>query len=109
MYRRTATIVAAALLATGMAAAGTASARDSFSVAIGLPGVAVGFSNGGAYGAVALPAPYTYPRPAYVAPYPYPAPVYAPAPVFVAPPFAYRPYWPAYYHRRPYLARYRHY
>src|SRR6266700_7810380 len=70
MTRRIATFVTAALLLFGGATvATTASARDSFAVSIGVPGVAFGYSNYGygyGYGYVAPPA-YSYyaPAPAY--------------------------------------------
>ena len=56
MTRRIATFVTAALLLFGGATlATTASARDSFAVSIGVPGVAFGYSNYGyGYGYVAL-------------------------------------------------------
>jgi len=88
MTRRFATLAAAALVAVGGATLATsASARDSWSVSIGAPGVAFGYS--------------TYPA------YPYYAP--APAPyVYYGPPVVYRPYYrPYHYYRGPY-AYYRH-
>ena len=94
MTRRIATFVTAALLLLGGATlATTASARDSFAVSIGVPGVAFGYSNYGyGYGYVAPPA-YSY---------------YAPAPAYYYSPPAvayYQPY--GYYSYRPY-GYYRH-
>ena len=98
MNRRIATFAAAAVFATGIAIAPSASAGGNVAVSIGLPGFAVGYSNRG-YGFVAAaPAPY-YPAPYYAAPY-YGAPYYAPAPVVYAP--YYRPYVARpYYYRAP--------
>jgi hypothetical protein len=91
MKHRIATITAAALLlAGGVTVASTASARDVFSVSIGLPGFAVGYP--GYY----APAPAVYAPPvAY-----YGAPVvYAAAPVVYGPRFVYgRPFYRPYYH-----------
>ncbi|HEX8012750.1 MAG TPA: hypothetical protein VF814_17735 [Casimicrobiaceae bacterium] len=90
MTRRIATLLAAAVLAFGAAALATnASARESFAVSIGVPGVAFGYSNGYGYGYVA-PAPSYY--------------YYAP-PAYYAPPVVgyYRPYY------RPYHRHYRSY
>ncbi len=97
MTRRIATFVTAALLFFGgVTLAPTASARDSFAVSIGVPGVALGYSNYGygyGYGYVAPPA-YSY---------------YAPAPAYsyYGPPAVayYQPY--GYYSYRPY-GYYRH-
>ena len=76
MTRRIAALAAAALVAVGGATLATsASARDSWSVSIGAPGVAVGYSN---YGY----SPYYY----------------APAPVYYGPPVVYRPYYRPYYY-----------
>jgi hypothetical protein len=77
MTRRIAALAAAALVAVGGATLATsASARDSWSVSIGAPGVAFGYNT---YGY----APYYY----------------APAPVYYGPPVVYRPYYrPYYYH-----------
>jgi hypothetical protein len=77
MTRRIAALAAAAVLAVGGATLATsASARDSWSVSIGAPGVAFGYST---YGY----APYYY----------------APAPYYYGPPVVYRPYYrPYYYH-----------
>ena len=91
----------ASLAVAGLVAAGTAQARDnvSFSLGIGVPGVAVGVSN--YYPAYQQPyyAPvYQQPAPVYYAP----APVYVrPAPVYYAPPVYYRPA-PRYYGPRGY-------
>jgi hypothetical protein len=76
MTRRIAALAAAALVAVGGATLATsASARDSWSVSIGAPGVAFGYSN---YGY----APYYYaPAPAY----------------YYGPPVVYRPYYRPYY------------
>ena len=128
MKYRIATIAAAGLLwAGGAAIATTASARDFFSVSIGLPGLAVGYANRGYY----APAPVYYAPPVAYAPEPYyysaPAAVYAPEPYYysAAAVYAPEPYYygapvayaaPAYYgprivygrpHYRPYYhARY---
>ena len=77
MTRRIAALAAAALVAVGGATLATsASARDSWSVSIGAPGVAFGYSN-----------------------YPYYAPYYAPAPYYYyGPPVVYRPYYRPYYY-----------
>jgi hypothetical protein len=94
MKHRIATITAAALLlAGGATVASTASARDAFSVSIGLPGFAVGYANPGYY----TPAPVVYAPPfAY-----YGAPVYAAAPVVYGPRIVYgRPFYGPYYHAR---------
>ena len=75
MTRRIAALAAAALVAVGGATLATsASARDSWSVSIGAPGVAFGYSN-------------------------YPYPYYAPAPYYYyGPPVVYRPYYRPYYY-----------
>jgi hypothetical protein len=94
MKHRIATITAAALLlAGGATVASTASARDAFSVSIGLPGFAVGYGNPGYY---APPVAYA-PGAAY-----YGAPiVYAAAPIVYGPRIAYgRPYYRPFYHAR---------
>jgi hypothetical protein len=93
MTRRIATLVTAVLLLFGgVTVATTASARDSFAVSIGAPGVAFGYSNYGygyGYGYVAPPVPYYYAPPAYYGP-----------PAYYAPPaLVYRPY---YRYHRPY-------
>ncbi|MGJ7526292.1 hypothetical protein [Variovorax sp. GB1P17] len=72
------TIAAGALLAVG-----SASARGSWSVEIGTPGLAIG----------AYPAPYYAPPPVYS----YPAPIYYEPP----PPVYYRPPPPVYYRPAP--------
>jgi hypothetical protein len=94
MKHRIATITAAALLlAGGATVASTASARDAFSVSIGLPGFAVGYANPGYY----APAPVVYaPEVAY-----YGAPVYAAAPVVYGPRIVYgHPFYRPFYHAR---------
>jgi hypothetical protein len=93
MKHRIATITAAALLlAGGATVTSTASARDAFSVSIGLPGFAVGYANPGYYAAPVAYAPpisYSY----------YGAPVYTAAPVFYGPRIVYgRPFYRPYYH-----------
>jgi hypothetical protein len=97
MTRRIATLAAATVLLFGGATlATTASARDSFAVSIGVPGVAFGYSNYGyGYGYVAPPAYSSY---SY----------YAPAPAYYGPPVVayYQPYG-YYHHYRPY-GYYRH-
>jgi hypothetical protein len=100
MKHRIATLSAAAvLLAGGVTAASTASARDFFSVSIGVPGFAVGYGNVPYRGYYAPPVAYT-PAPVY-----YGAPAfYAPAPVVYGPRFVYgrplyRPYYYAHWHR----------
>ncbi len=114
MKYRIATIAAASLLLAGTTLAGTASARDSFSVSIGVPGFAATYGNrgyydgnyGGYYGGYYSPAPVIYAPPVVYAPrpyyYEYEAPVvYAPAPVVYGPRVVYgRPYYRPYY--RPY-------
>jgi len=105
MKHRIATIAAAGLLLAGGATiASTASARDSFSVSIGVPGFAVGYGNRGYYGGYggyyAAP-PVAYVPPVAYAPYYYDAPVAYGAPVVYGPRFVYgRPYY------RPYRAHY---
>jgi len=100
MKHRIATITAAALLfAGGATVASTASARDAFSVSIGLPGFAVGYGSRGYYAPpVGYAPPFAYaPVPAY-----YGAPVvYAAAPIVYGPRIAYgRPYYRPFYHAR---------
>jgi hypothetical protein len=101
MKHRIATIAAAALLlAGGATVASTASARDAFSVSIGVPGFAVGYANRGYYAA----APVLYAPPLAYAPdvaY-YGAPVvYAAAPVVYGPRIVYgRTYYRPYFHAR---------
>ena len=100
MKHRIATIAAAGLLLAGGATiASTASARDAFSVSIGVPGFAIGYGSRGYYGGYYAP-PVVYAPPVAYAPY-YDAPVYAAAPVVYGPRFVYgRPYYRAYYHAR---------
>ncbi len=114
MKHRIATIAAAGLLlAGGATVASTASARDAFSVSIGLPGFAVNYANRGYYAPPVAYAPEVayYDAPVAYAPevaY-YDAPVvYAAAPVYYRPRIVYgRPYYRPYY--RPYFhAHYRH-
>ena len=93
MKLRLATIAATAALAiAGTTLASTASARDQFSVSIGAPGFAVGYSNYGHYGRsyVYAPPPVVY----YAAPYysGYPV-VYGPRVVYARPYVYHRPYW----------------
>jgi hypothetical protein len=99
MKHRIATIAAACLLLAGGATiASTASARDSFSVSIGVPGFGVAYGNRGYYGGYYAPPPVAY------APYYYDAPVYG-GPVVYGPRVVYsRPYYRPYY--RPYRAHY---
>jgi hypothetical protein len=103
MKLRLATIAAAAALAIGSATlATTASARDRFSVSIGAPGFAVGYSNYGHYGRsyvyAAPPVVYAPPVAYYGAPYysGYPV-VYGPRVVYARPYIYHRPYWRAHY------------
>ena len=104
MKHRIATIAAAVLLLAGGATfASTASARDSFSVSIGVPGFGVAYGSrgyyGGYYGGYYAPPPVAY------APYYYDAPVAYGAPVVYGPRVVYsRPYYRPYY--RPYRAHY---
>ncbi len=120
MKRRLATIAAAGLiLAGGVTLAGTASARDNFSVSISVPGLAIGYGNrghyGGYYGGYYAPAPSYYDAPTYGAepivyappvsyapvPYYYDAPTYVAAPIVYGPRITYgRPYYRPYYHAR---------
>jgi hypothetical protein len=97
MKHRIATIAAAGLLLAGGATiTSTASARDSFSVSIGVPGFAVGYGNGSYYGY----GGYYAPPPVAYAPY-YGAPVVYGAPAVYGPRFVYgRPYY------RPHHAHY---
>jgi len=95
MKHRIATIAAAALLLGGATVASTASARDNFSVSIGVPGFAVGYGNPGYYA-----PPVVYAPPVAYAPY-YGAPVVYGAPAVYGTRFVYgRPYY------RPYHAHY---
>ena len=106
MKHRIATIAAAGLLLVGGATiASTASARDSFSVSIGVPGFAVAYGNrgyyGGYYGGYYAPPAVAYAPPVAYAPY---YDVYG-APVVYGPRVVYsRPYYRPYY--RPYRAHY---
>lgn len=96
MKRRLATIAAsAALVLAGTTLASTASARDLFSISIGAPGFAVGYSNYARYPRVyayaAPPVVYAPPVAYYGAPVVYPRVVYAR-------PYGYaRPYWHRHY------------
>ena len=103
MKHRIATIAAAGLiLAGGATVASTASARDSFSVSIGVPGFAIGYGNRGYY---APPVVYAPPVAYAPSPYYYGAPAVYGAPVVYGPRVVYsRPYYRPYY--RPYHARY---
>jgi hypothetical protein len=100
MKHRLATIAAAGALAlAGTTLASTASARDFFSVSIGAPGFAVGYSNyGRSY--VYAPPPLVYAPPVayYGAPVVYPPVVYYGPRVVYGRPYVYhRPYWRAHY------------
>ena len=93
MFRRILVATAAAgMLVAGLAIAPAASARDSWSVSIGAPGVAISAGSPGYWGSYYRPYPYYRPywRSAY----------YAPPPVYYAPRVVYAP--------RPYVA-YRYY
>jgi hypothetical protein len=94
MKLRLATVaVAAALGLASATVATTASARDQFSVSIGAPGFAVGYSNYGYYG-----RPYAYAAPPVV--YygaPYYSGYYGPRVVYARPYVYHRPYWRAHY------------
>ena len=102
MYRRI--LLASALagtLAVGLAVAPAASANNSWSVSIGAPGFAVGYSNYGHYGRsyvyAAPPVVYGPPVAYYGDPYAgYPA-VYGPRVVYARPYVYHRPYWRAHY------------
>jgi len=95
MKHRIAMLAAAAFLIGGATIASTASARDSFSIAIGAPGFGLGYSNRGyGFAYVAPPAYYGYGAPAYSY---YPAPAYYGPPVVYGPTVAY--YRPWYHHR----------
>ncbi len=104
MKLRLATITAAAVLAlAGTTLASTASARDLFSVSIGAPGFAVGYSNygyGRSYVYAAPPVVYAPPVAYYGAPVVYGPVVYGPRVVYARP--YHRPYWRPYW--RPYYA-----
>jgi hypothetical protein len=104
MKHRLASLTAAAALAlAGTTLASTASARDFFSVSIGAPGFAVGYSNYGHYGRsyvyaappvfYAPPVAY-YAEPSYYAGYPV---VYGPRVIYARPYVYHRPYWRARY------------
>ena len=99
MKHRLATITAAAALAlAGTTLASTASARDFFSVSIGAPGFAVGYSNyGRSYVYAAPPVVYAPPVAYYGAPVAYPPVVYGPRLVYARPYVYHRPYWRAHY------------
>jgi hypothetical protein len=94
MKRRIAALAAATALAVGGAAFATsASARDSFAVSIGVPGVALGYSN---YGYAPAPAPYYYSYSYAPAPYPY---YYGPTVVYRSYPYHRHYYYgPRYHH-----------
>ena len=95
-------IAATALLLGGATLATSASARDSFSISIGGPGYAIGYSNGGY--APAYRAGY-YPAPVYAAPAYAPPVVYSPAPVYSYD-YGYRaPYYAPVVVSRPYIYR----
>ena len=92
MFRRI--VLASALagtLAVGLAVAPAASARDSWSVSIGVPGVAISAGSPYYYGPYYRPYHRPYYRSYYYAP---PPVVYRPVPVYR--PYAYG-YGPAYY------------
>ena len=98
MKHRIATIAAAALLLGSATIASTASARDSWSVSIGVPGFAVGYGNRGYYA-----PPIVYAPPVAYAPYSYyyDAPVVYGGPVLYGPRVVYgHPYYRPYYHAR---------
>src|SRR4030088_1985607 len=96
MKHRIATIAAAGLLlAGGATVASTASARDSFSVSIGVPGFAVGYGNRGYY---APPVVYAPPVAYAASPYYYGAPAVYGAPLVYGPRVVYsRAYYRPYY------------
>jgi len=100
MNPRLAPIAATAALALGAATlASTASARDQFSVSIGAPGFAVGYSNyGRSYVYAAPPVVYGPPVAYYGDPYyaGYPV-VYGPRVVYGRAYVYHRPYWRAHY------------
>jgi hypothetical protein len=91
MNRRIATLTFAAVFAAGIAVAPSAFAGSSFGVAIGVPGLSVGYSNHGFGYVAAVPPPYFAPT--------YYAPVVAPVVAFAPPPIVYAPYY------RPFVAR----
>jgi hypothetical protein len=85
--------VLATVTALGAAVAfAPAAAANSYSVAIGTPGFAVGYSNYGYGGYAAYGPPYSY----YYAPAPYYGPYYGPNVAF------YGYYGPHYYHHHYY-------
>src|SRR5213593_3304602 len=92
--RRYVAPLAAALVAAAAIFAPTASARDSFSIAIGAPGFAVGYASPG-YGYAYVPPPVYYAPRAY----------YAPPPVYYSPRVVYYGYRP-WHHRRHYYYPY---
>lgn len=109
MKRSIATLAAAAVLVGGATLASSASARDSFSISIGGPGYAVGYSNRGyapSYSGYYAP-PVVYSAPAYGYDYGYSAPYYAP-PVVVSPAVVYRAPYAVAYVGRPYYYGHRH-
>jgi hypothetical protein len=91
MNHRIAKLAAATVLAAGMAAAPSAFAGSNFAVAIGLPGLSVGYSNHGLGYIAAVPPPYFAPT--------YYGPVVAPVVAIAPAPFVYAPY------ARPIVAR----
>ena len=101
-YRLATIATTAALAIAGTTLASTASARDQFSVSIGAPGFAVGYSNYGHYGRsyvyAAPPVVYAPPVAYYGDPYyaGYPI-VYGPRVVYGRPYVYHRPYWRAHY------------
>ncbi|MGH8849807.1 MAG: hypothetical protein ACREYD_02330, partial [Casimicrobiaceae bacterium] len=79
-----------------------ASAREAFSISIGAPGFAVGYSNYArprAYVYAAPPVVYAPPVAYYGAPVAYPPVVYGPRVVYARPFVYHRPYWRARWHR----------
>ena len=87
---------------TGLAAAGvvaasavfaSSAAANSFALSIGVPGVAVGYSNYGGY----------------VAPYPAPSYYYPPAPAYFGPTYYYPPVGVVTYSTGPYYYRHGYY
>jgi hypothetical protein len=99
MKHRLATITAVAAVAfAGTTLASTASARDFFSVSIGAPGFAVGYSNyGRPYAYSAPPVAYAPAVAYYGAPVVYPRVAYGPRVVYARPYVYHRPYWRAHY------------
>jgi len=97
MKLRLATIAATAALAlAGATLASTASARDQFSVSIGAPGFAVGYSNYGRSFVYAAP-PVVYAPPVAYYGAPYYSGYYGPRVVYARPYVYHRPYWRAHY------------